>query len=31
VIVGGEAMSRAENGWIVLPRAMLTVCFRIGT
>lgn len=30
VIIGAEAVSRNETGWIVLPRTLLVDCYRIG-
>lgn len=30
VVVGAEAMSRAENGWVVVPLSHLATAYRIG-
>lgn len=31
VVVGAEAVSRDERGWIVFPRSLLVECFAVGT
>jgi len=30
IIVGAEAVSRDEHGWMVFPVSLLTTCYRIG-
>ncbi len=30
VIVGAEAVSRDERGWVTMPRDMLVECYRLG-
>lgn len=30
IIVGAQAVSRDEHGWLVFPASLLTACFRVG-
>jgi hypothetical protein len=29
IVLGAEAVSRNETGWIVVPRALLVECYRL--